>query len=202
MSDVASVRVEKDDMEVFERNSVSWCRLEAAREYDSALQYLNSTTPWEDQGEPVLVRVGDEHSAIGIGEIAEGAGSAWKRVIGAPPVGYVLIAHFMAGHQEGDSTDEVTQYSTILHDLLAPLSFSLAERYEDKLGGSVLDAFCGQDRVTLVIDLKGVQVLSYIGGQLNDKLLERSRAMKSEVIMYIGNLLGRGSEAVEASRRG
>ena len=197
MTNVASVRIVKEDIELCEGNSVPWCQPEASLEYDDEQRYSNALAFW---GEQSIVAAQQAGSQLGVEESMVDTPSARNMVIGAPSVGYVYITYFLGDHQEGVLENEVKQYSSILRDLLEPLSFAFSEPYEDKLGGRVLDAFNGRERVTLVVDMTGIQVLSCIAGRVGNKIVTRATRMKSEVIEYVGDLLGRGSDAVDAAR--
>ena len=86
--------------------------------------------------------------------------------------------------------DTALEYFAILADYLEPLSFSMSEEYEDVLGGRVTDYFRGDERITCVVSMSDVQVLSFLQGAFKDDVFDRSESIKTALVEYLEGLLG------------
>ena len=85
--------------------------------------------------------------------------------------------------------DEVSaEYFAILSDFLVPLSFSMSDEYEDVYGGKVMDFYRGTDRVSCIISIQNIHILSFINESFEDELFERSGVVKKRVVQYVENL--------------
>ena len=84
--------------------------------------------------------------------------------------------------------DAVLAYFAILADHLKPLSFSISDEYEDVLGGRVTDYFRGDERITCVVSMPHVQVLSFLHGTFKDEIFDRSAPIKTALVEYLEGL--------------
>ncbi len=80
------------------------------------------------------------------------------------------------------------EYRAILSEILTPLSFSMADSYEDAFGGKVLDCFRSAERITCIISSQCIQVLSFLDGTFNDKTFKRSGETKVDIFKYVEGL--------------
>ena len=81
------------------------------------------------------------------------------------------------------------QYFSVLSDLLIPLSFSPSEEYVDVFGGRVVDYFRGVERVSCIISMKDVQVLSFINDSFGDKTFEHADSAKLDILRYLEEIV-------------
>lgn len=97
--------------------------------------------------------------------------------------------------------DTAHEYFTILADCLKPKSFSRSEEYEDPLGGKVTDYFRDEERITCIVSLPHVQVLSFLQGTFHDQVFDRKAATKPSLVEYLEGLVGDKKEQdLEAAR--
>lgn len=87
------------------------------------------------------------------------------------------------------------EYYAILSDFLVPLSFSMSDEYEDVFGGKVIDYFRENERVSCIVSIQHVQVLSFLGGNFKEKIFERSGTTKRTVFEYMEKLLSNEENA-------
>ena len=86
------------------------------------------------------------------------------------------------------------EYFAILSDFLTPLSFAKSDEYEDRLGGRVTDYFMGKERITCIVSVPHVQMLSYLSGTFEEKLFDRAGSAKPAIVAYLEDLLGEGKD--------
>ena len=84
--------------------------------------------------------------------------------------------------------DTALEYFAILSDHLKPLSFSMSEEYGDVLGGRVTDYFRGDERITCVVSMPHVQVLSFLHGAFKDEIFDRLAPIKPALVEYLEGL--------------
>ena len=85
--------------------------------------------------------------------------------------------------------DAALEYFTILADCLKPKSFSTSDEYEDPLGGKVTDYFRGDERITCIVSVPHVQVLSFLQGSFQERVFDRKAANKPTLVEYLEGLV-------------
>ena len=81
------------------------------------------------------------------------------------------------------------EFFAILSDYLVPLSFSNSDEYEDTFDGRVIDYFNHDRRISCIVSMKDIQVLSFLGNNLENKIFDRSSNPKLEFVRYIESLI-------------
>ncbi len=93
------------------------------------------------------------------------------------------------------------EYFVILLDILKPFSFSISDLYEDPYGGKVADYFKGKERVSCIVSIQHVQILSFLDDVFKEKVFERSGEVKLEISKYVESLLAsRHDDRLDASK--
>lgn len=98
------------------------------------------------------------------------------------------ISGFCRALSETSFTELVREYSALASEVLEQAGFSESDPYTDSLGGSVLDFFKSEARITIIVTKSDVQVLTYVNGEIQSKLLEDPRRSKVEVATFISSL--------------
>ena len=107
-------------------------------------------------------------------------------------VGYALLADYpkvQRNHEKVTLYEASLDYFAILSDRLNPLSFTSSEEYEDVFGGRIVDYFRDKERITCIVSMDHVQILSYINGAISDRLFKRTDNSKLIIIEYFEELL-------------
>ena len=93
------------------------------------------------------------------------------------------------------------EYFEILSDILKPFSFSISDLYEDPYGGKVADYFKGKERISCIVSIQHVQILSFLDDVFKEKVFERSGEVKLEISKYVESLLAsRHDDRLDASK--
>lgn len=93
-------------------------------------------------------------------------------------------------------------YFAILLDNLIPLSFLSSEEYEDVFGGRVVDYFRGVERISCIVSMEHVQILSFVNNVFGEKIFERVITSKPAIVKYLEDLFsGRKIGIVESTEQ-
>lgn len=99
------------------------------------------------------------------------------------------LSKFLRSSEEISLNIASGQYFSILSDYLIPLSFFPSEEYIDVFGGRVVDYFRGVERISCIISMKHVQILSYINNCLEDKTFEQVMSAKLDILSYLEEIV-------------
>lgn len=93
------------------------------------------------------------------------------------------------------------EHFAILSGILTPSSFSMSGMYEDLYGGKVIDYLKGDERVSCIVSMNHVQILSFLGDVFKEKIFQHSGEVKLEVAEYMEFLLtGRQNDSLESTK--
>ena len=81
------------------------------------------------------------------------------------------------------------EYYSILSSVLAPKGFERTEVYIDQFEGQVVDYFFNEERMTCIVSIEDVQILSFLRGRFGERSLKRTKESVAELRVYVADLV-------------
>ena len=87
------------------------------------------------------------------------------------------------------STISPEEYYSVLSSVLTPKGFERTEVYIDQFEGQVVDYFFNEERMTCIVSIEDVQILSFLRGRFGERLLKRTKGSVAELRVYVADLV-------------